>query len=259
MSRTVKSATYLTLLLLLATLSAFPQDRKQSLSEEDIRSYLAGGSGCKPEDVNVDNLEYFDFTGEGVDEAVVVASTCATGTAGPDVHAVLSRRSDGSIIELKIPAPSEKQQVVLLGRVFSDLSVEDALLVQTFHDTSGREDPLIIKYRWSGKDREFHPVDVKTPQRYKTSFDCDRATAGVEAAVCYSSDVASLDIQVDGIYKRWLDSLNDEESDVLRSEQRDWLRKRNLICGSDWAIVECLSILYRARLLELGAFKHLHP
>lgn len=81
-------------------------------------------------------------------EAVVVASTCATGTAGPVVHTVPSRRSGGSILEFRIPDPGEKQQAVLLGRVFSDLRVEDALLVQRLHDTSGRADPLVIKYRW---------------------------------------------------------------------------------------------------------------
>jgi|SRR5271170_739570 len=259
MARKPRVAVQLVLLLLPALLSALGQNIKQPLSEDDIQSYLGKGLGCKAEEVDIDNVEYFDFTGDRVDEAVVVASSCNTGTAGPDVHTVLSRGLDGSIVEFKIPDLWEKQRSVLLGRVFSDLSVEDALLVQTFHDTSGREDPLVFKYRWSAKDGEFHTVDIKTAPRYKTSFDCDQATVEVEAAICYSSEVANLDVQVDGMYKRWLDRLNDAESDVLRKEEKEWLRKRNLICGSDWAIVDCLSILYRARLLELGAFKHLHP
>ena len=74
-----------------------------------------------------------------------------------------------------------------------------------------------------------------------------------------SAEVAYLDLQVDGMYKRWFDSLNNAQSDVLRKEQKEWLRKRNLTCESDWAIVECLSTLYRARWLELDAFRHLHP
>jgi hypothetical protein len=41
--------------------------------------------------VNINHLEYSDFTGDGMDEAVVVASGCATATAGPDVQTVLSR------------------------------------------------------------------------------------------------------------------------------------------------------------------------
>jgi hypothetical protein len=29
-------------------------------------------------EININSLEYFDFTGDGIDEAVVVASTCAS-------------------------------------------------------------------------------------------------------------------------------------------------------------------------------------
>ena len=224
-----------------------------------FRNYLAEGSGCTAEALNINNLEYFDFTGDSVDEAIVVASTCATGTAGPVVHTVLSRRPNGSVIKFKIPDPREKQKAALLGRVFSDLSVEDALLVQTFHDTSGRENPLVIKCRWSADDKELHPVAVKMPQRYKTSFDCDKATARVEGPICYSSEVAYLDVQVDGMYKRWSDPVNNAPSDVLRKNRKHGSEKRNLTCESDWAIVECLSTLYRARWLELDAFRHLHP
>ncbi|MGA2919464.1 MAG: hypothetical protein ABSE28_00060 [Candidatus Sulfotelmatobacter sp.] len=118
MPRKPKVAAHLVLLLLLSLLPALGQD-KRSLSEDDVRNDLAEGSGCKAETVNINNLEHFDFTGDSVDEAVVVASTCATGTAGPDVHTVLSRRPNGSVIEFKIPDPREKQEAALLGRVFS--------------------------------------------------------------------------------------------------------------------------------------------
>jgi hypothetical protein len=40
--------------------------------------------------VNLNNLEYPDFTGGGMDEAVVVASPRATAAAGSDVQTVLT-------------------------------------------------------------------------------------------------------------------------------------------------------------------------
>ena len=184
--------------------------------------------------LDINHLEYFDFTGDGQDDAVVLASTCATGTAGPDVHVVLARQPDGSLADLKVPDPSEKQQAALFGRVFYEFSVKDGLLVETYHDESGRPNPLVIKYQWSKQDKEFQTADVKVAPRYKASFDCDKATTTVENAICYSSTVASLDLAVNQSYKTWLDNLNGADSDILTKEQKDWLRKRNLICDDRW-------------------------
>ena len=230
------------------------QDRKQEISEDNIKGHLGQSADCE---ININSLEYFDFTGDGIDEAVVVASTCATGTSGPDVHSVFTRQPDGSLAELTIHAPTENLGD-LLGRVFYDLNVKDGLLVQTFHDTSGRENPLVIKFRWTGKEKEFQAVDVQAAKRYHTSFDCAKAKTEVEKAVCDLSDVAFLDVKVDEMYRAWLDQLNPADSDTLVQEQKAWLRKRDVICGEDWDIDHCLEELYRARLRELGHFKSLH-
>jgi uncharacterized protein YecT (DUF1311 family) len=234
--------------------TALAQDRPRKISEEDIQRFVAPAPDCE---VSINNLEYFDFTGDGVDEAIVVASTCSTGTAGPDVHAVLTRRPDGSMAELKIHRP-DKMPGALLGRSFNDLNVDDGRLVETFHDTSGRDKPLVITYRWNPKDNEFQSADVKAAPRYKASFDCDKAKTEVENAICYSQDVAFLDGRVAAAYQSWLNQLNNADSDKLIEEQKAWLRKRNVICGLDWQIVDCLETLYRARLLEVYAFRSLH-
>jgi hypothetical protein len=99
------------------------QDRQQDISEDNIKRHLTYSADCE---ININSLEYFDFTGDGIDEAVVVASTCATGTAGPDIHAVFTRQPDGTLAELKIHAPTENLGD-LLGRVFYDLNVKDGL------------------------------------------------------------------------------------------------------------------------------------
>lgn len=258
MGNRIRFALRFTLGLLLAF--GFPanaQQRQPQISEDEIEKHFSKSPDC--EGVNVNELEYFDFTGDGNDEAVVVASTCATGTAGPDVHSVLSRQPDGSLIELKVPDPSEKQQAALFGRTFYELSVESGLLVATYHDTSGRSDPLVIRYRWNRRDNRFDVLDVKIAPQYKTSFDCSKAKTEVENAICYSSEAAALDISVDHGYKAWLDRLDDADSDILMKEQKDWLRRRDLICtDDDYDIFDCLQILYRARLLELQHFKAAH-
>ena len=79
-----------------------------------------------------------------------MASTCNTGTAGPDVHAVFTRQSDGSLADLKIHAPTENRGD-LLGRIFYDLNVKDGLPVQTFHDTSGGE--TLLSSSFAGMER----------------------------------------------------------------------------------------------------------
>jgi uncharacterized protein YecT (DUF1311 family) len=246
---------FVVLSLQVAPLCAVGQ--KPSISEDEIKKHFSLSPEC--EGIHIDHLEYFDFTGTGADDAVVVASTCATGTAGSDVHAVLHRQPDGSLAELRIPEPTEKQYAVLFCRCFYDLNVIDGLLTATYHDQSGRDDPLVVKYRWSAQEKEFRVAEVKTSPRYKASFDCEKAKTAVENAICSSSAVASLDQNVDARYKLWLDQLNNADSDVLTKEQREWLRKRNLICGNDSQIFDCLEILYRARMLELEHFKHLHP
>lgn len=254
----VKRAFRLTVFLIPAlVLSAGAQQGKPEISEDDIEKHFSKSPEC--EGFNVESLEYFDFTGDGRDEAVVVASTCATGTAGPDVHAVLSREPNGSIVELKIPELTDKQMLSLFGRVFNDLNVENGLLVATYHDESGRDDPLVIKYRWNGHDKEFQVAEVKVAPRYKASFDCDEAKTAVENAICYSANVSGMDVTLDQRYKGWLDYLNDADSDILMTEQKKWLRERDLICGNDRETFDCLEILYRARILEIEHFRDLHP
>jgi len=256
MQRSMKHALgFVALLVVAVPLFTAAQVRPPKISEDEIKRHF---SKADCEGVNINHLEYFDFTGDGQAEAIVLASTCATGTAGPDVHAVITRQPDGSLAELKIPAPSEKQQAALFGRVFYELSVTDGLLVEIYHDESGRVSPLVIKYRWNGRDRVFQAADVKIAPRYQASFDCNEAKTTVDSAICYSSIAASLDSAVDQSYTTWLNHLNDADRDILIREQKDWLRKRDLICDSDRSVFQCVETLYGARLLELEHFRQLH-
>jgi uncharacterized protein YecT (DUF1311 family) len=257
MPRFARNVLLTAILILVETIVSVSQQRSPKISEDEIEKHLGKATDC--ETVDIDSLEYFDFMGDGSEEAIVVASTCATGTAGPDVHAVVRRQSDGSLKELKVPEPTGKQYSALFGRIFYELSVKDGVLIETYHDESGRTDPLVIRCRWSASDHAFQNVETKAAPRYKASFDCDKAKTGVENAICYSARAASLDLALDQTYMAWLDNLDDKDSDSLTKEQKEWLHKRDLICSDSRGVFDCLETMYRARMLELQAFKNLHP
>ena len=110
MQRSMKHALGLAALLVVAApLFTVAQVRPQRISDDEIKKHF---SNADCEGVNINHLEYFDFTGDGQAEAVVLASTCMTGTAGPDVHAVVTRQSDGSLAEPKslLPPKNSRQR-----------------------------------------------------------------------------------------------------------------------------------------------------
>jgi len=78
--------------------------RGKKITEEEIKVAINNRSDvdeCQNLDqIQIDHLEYHDFIGDGQEEAVVVASTCMTGTAGPDIHTVYKRDANGRVVEL---------------------------------------------------------------------------------------------------------------------------------------------------------------
>jgi uncharacterized protein YecT (DUF1311 family) len=194
-------------------------------------------------------LDYFDFEGNGTKQAIVVASTCMTGTAGPDIHSVFSRDSDGELVELKIPDADPKTYDNLFGNRNYDLSVEDGLLVATFGDDSDRDTPLIIKYKWNGK--EFSIASIQKTGVFPTSYDCTKATGEVERAICHVDTLAKLDIELSALYKPILAKLTGPEREALRQEQRQWLVSRDKQCAPYKGWVGCLTDYYQKRIGEL--------
>jgi len=143
-------------------LQDLPPQQKGKITAKEIVEVILKGSGCDepglkhdPEHVIlIDHQEYFDFTGDGQDEAIVVASTCMTGTAGPDVHAVFTRNGSGEVVELPFhreegqPGLSTlKQPLAVFGNPNYTLGVDKGMLVARWSDTSDRENPLTIWYK----------------------------------------------------------------------------------------------------------------
>jgi hypothetical protein len=140
-----------------------------------LKKWIAHQFGCDtdPGDegvVSIDKLEYYDFTHDGKTQLIVVASTCDSGTSGPDVHAVFSRDGNGGFIEHRIPNIDKRYYEGLAGNhrnydLSIDLSVEGGLLVETYWDDSSWNSfhkkgvsPLIIRYMWHGHAFVVHSI-----------------------------------------------------------------------------------------------------
>src|SRR5579862_2840637 len=148
---------------------AAQQAAARKITADEVKVFTNGHAGvdeCESLDqIHIDHPEYFDFTGDGQEEAVVVASTCMTGTAGPDIHAVYTREAYGGLAELPFldgrgdpPIDDSKvkdskfKRTPVFGNPNYSLSVEGGKLVVRWRDASDREGPVVISYRGAGKN-----------------------------------------------------------------------------------------------------------
>jgi len=224
--------------------------KAKPITEDELGPWINQQRDCQPEDKpSFWPLKYYDFKGDGNEEAIVVAASCATGTAGPDVHAVIGRNAAGELVELKIPEVDNSAYDSLFGNRNSDLSVKDGLLVETFRDDVQRDPPLIIRYKWNGK--EFAVVSIEKTGVFKTSYDCAKAASEVEQAICHTEELAGLDETLGRTYKSLLTQLPAAEQASLRVEQRAWLAARDKECLIYKSWVGCLREVYEKRIEEL--------
>src|SRR5215470_2665616 len=183
------------------------------ITEAEIKSFINSQSDvdtCESLDqIHVDHMEYFDFLGDGKQEAVVVASTCMTGTAGPDVHAVYTRGADGKLVELPFlnakgdppisNSKSEDEKIPVFGNPNFTLKVESGKLVARWGDSSDREEPLVVWYKWDSAKFIVDHVKIEGP--FPTSYDCSKATKELDRAICYSPSVAAMDLELGQVYR----------------------------------------------------------
>src|ERR1035437_7968942 len=129
----------ITFLLLLsfifAAASQIAHKQADKIDENDLRKYLANQNHCKPEQIYISVLEQVDFLNVGYPQAVVVAGTCMTGTAGPAIHSVYTRDAQGEIKELPMEEPKLPHRV-LFGNSNSAFRIGEGILVDVYGDTS---------------------------------------------------------------------------------------------------------------------------
>jgi uncharacterized protein YecT (DUF1311 family) len=249
-------------LLLLALVFSIPQQAKHQQSDEidkdEIQDYLAKQYDCQPDQIYFGTTESYDFLRVGYDQFVVVAGTCMTGTAGPDVHSVYTRDEKGELKALPMEKLDWKKYAVLFGNANSTFAIDKGLLVESWHDGSDRDDPLVVKYRWSAEKQKFAIVKVEAAGMYKTSYDCSKAK-DTDLAICYVETLADLDVELAQLYKAYLAALAPEARKQAIEEEREWLAERNRGCMLYKAWSDCLEQSYKKRIAELQtALKPLH-
>ena len=240
----------LLILLIVTSVEALAQE---PIEEGEVEKWIAEKSECgdNVDQIHIIKLEAVEFTHDGRSQAIVVAMSCITGTAGPDVQTVLSRGANGTLIELNMSTVDTKiLEANLFGPGSADLYAQGDLLVLKYTDSTGRENPLLVKYKWSGKQFEIAAVEKSKP--FPTSYDCAKADENIERAICHVKSLADLDLQLGMLYKKLLGNLDPGGKTALRAEQRKWLAARNAACPvSDKWFVDCLESRYRKRMTEL--------
>lgn len=194
----------------------------------------------RPTAVDLSKLDFHDFDRDGREEAILIGSTCHTGTAGDDIHAVYTSGPNGLPVELPLderdrgaavrgePLPTELDGVMLrglplplIGNRNFDLFVEGDLLCAEHHDGSEAEPPLSRCFRFENgrfvlKELRYSPV-------YETGFDCRKARTDREILTCRSERLARLDLELNRIYLERIADLDASERELVIDEQLRWL------------------------------------
>jgi uncharacterized protein YecT (DUF1311 family) len=195
------------------------------------------------------SVAYTDLTGDGLEEAIVLGSSCYTGTAGPDIHSVYQIDVKGEVHELSVPTAEKKVYGSLFGNTNYVLRNDGSRLIAEYTDTSGRDHPLVVKYIWG--QGGFKVDRIEASPIYRTSYECSKAKTEQERAICYVKNLADLDLKLDRVYKQAINrSELNGRSKIVRS-QREWITTRDENCPIYKWWVECLQKAYQERIKEL--------
>ena len=82
------------------------------------------------------------------------------------------------------------------------------------------------------------------------SFDCGKATTKVEKLVCANPEISKLDDTLGKAYQDDLTKADEEQKQLLITEQKHWLRHTRNVCSDE----SCLKLAYWSRQAELETF-----
>ncbi len=126
-------------LLLLFVIPCAHAQKSKPIEKDEIAKWTNRMEECPADQPpHFWKVDYYDFKGDGTQQAIVIAGTCMSGTGGPDIHSVLARNSDGELKEMKIAEVDPKTYDNMFGNRNYDLVVENGLLVANFEDDPSR-------------------------------------------------------------------------------------------------------------------------
>ena len=93
---------------------------------------------------------------------------------------------------------------------------------------------------------------VAQAQAVEPTFDCTKTDSDVEDAICASSELAELDVELARLYRLALKGphLGNREAELMES-QRSWIRSRNECWKSSLGLETCTANSYAFRIAEL--------
>lgn len=95
------------------------------------------------------------------------------------------------------------------------------------------------------------PAAAAPPPSSGPSFNCAKARAASEIAICRNANLAELDRRMTSTYAWLRGQLRGRERRLLRKDQKSWLRQRNSCRGN----VQCLESTYLERIAALQEWR----
>lgn len=85
------------------------------------------------------------------------------------------------------------------------------------------------------------------------SIDCSKASNNIEQYICEIDSISAMDEALSEIYWGLSGELIPAQKNTLKSEQLDWLTKRNTQCAQHGDMISCLQGAYRDRIDDLSS------
>jgi hypothetical protein len=151
------------LAFLLLSVLGFTQPSNEDHRKVLLESFYAKKCGCDDQRLTRDqcpidlaSIQYCDVDGDGVEEAIVNGSDCASGTGGPNIHDVLRFGANGKVIVITPVEATRSRDTfngqpifdTIVGSCNCDVSYQDGMLYYVYRDSSGKPKPLILKFKW---------------------------------------------------------------------------------------------------------------
>ncbi|TCK08252.1 META domain-containing protein [Marinobacterium mangrovicola] len=91
---------------------------------------------------------------------------------------------------------------------------------------------------------------LKFKSAVSPSFDCSKAEGSVQTLICTDAELAGLDLRLDELYRKALESFPAEEIPTLKATQRGWIKGRDE-CWKAENASDCTREEYQRRITEL--------